>query len=341
MFIVRPIKKSDTEDFIRMAFQARGMTSLPKNRTILEQKVEDSEHAFAAHLEKPGNEKYLFVLENILTGKIGGVCGVDAKTGIDHPLYFYHIEASQDSPLLQPNPIMRIIECRNMPSEIRSLYLLNELRHEGVGRLLSLSRFLFIAAHRHRFEDIIFAEMRGYIDNHGNSPFWEGIGHHFFNMDIDKLNNLRDQGLFVTQEILPSLPIYTSLLPSNVQESIGKVHDNTLPALNMLIQEGFHVTNDVDVVDGGPRLEAKTDEIYEISRSIVDIVGEIIASPIDTPRCIASNNRLDFRSCFANLIKQDSQGVTINSEVAEALQVRIGDKIRYIDTRAFTKESQI
>jgi arginine N-succinyltransferase len=340
MFIIRPITKEDTEEFIKMALQAKGMTSLPKNPEILRQKIEDSQQAFSAKIDHPGNEKYLFVLENLITKKVGGVCGIDAKTGLDHPLYFYHIESFQDSPLLRPNPVMHVVERRNMPSEIRSLYLLNELRHEGVGRLLSLSRFLFIAAHRERFENTIFAEMRGYIDEHGNSPFWNGIGQHFFDMDLEKIQRLRDQGFIVTPEMLPNHPIYTSLLPIHVQESIGKVHDNTLPAFHMLLQEGFHTTNDIDVFDGGPRLEATTDEISKISKSILGTITDIDSVSVDSSRRIACNNRLDFRACFAHLTINDSKGITITQEVAHALQVQIGDPIRYIEIGSYSKEAQ-
>lgn len=338
MYVVRPITKRDTEAFIDMAFKASGMTSLPKNRALLQQKIADSEHAFATYVEKPGNEKYIFVLENLSTHTIGGICGIDAKTGIDHPLYFYHIEESQESSMQQSNPIMRIVEYRNGPSEIRSLFLTHELRREGVGRLLSLSRFLFIATHRPRFDDTLFAEMRGYVDGHGHTPFWEGIGQHFFDMDIDQINALRDQGLITTPAILPHNPIYISLLPPEVVESIGKVHDGTQPALKLLVEEGFHLTNDVDVFDGGPKIEAKTDDIREVGRSLVATIAEISSHPIDAPRCIACNNRLDFRACYASLAKDSSPGVVIAAEVAEALHVKVGDTIRYTDVLARNRE---
>lgn len=334
MIVIRPITNNDTEAFINFAFTAGiGMTSMPKNREVLQKRVADSEKSFSKEVQETGDEEYLFVMEDLKTRTIGGTCGINAKTGISLPKYFYHVEVKEKySPHLsmpQQIPQMSPVSYRNAPSEICSLYIMPEFRREGLGRLLSLSRFLFIAAHPHRFDNTVYAEMRGFTDKNQNCPFWEGIGRHFLDIDYDELMRLRDMGNFDVSQVLPEYPIYNSLLPKEVQEVIGKIHSNTWPAFNMLTQEGFYLTDDIDVFDGGPKIEAETQEIRTIKTCSVDTVVEITRNPIESSKYILSNNRLDFRSCYSTLLKE-SKGVSISSETAEALQVNVGDKVRYV-----------
>jgi arginine N-succinyltransferase len=52
------------------------------------------------------------------------------------------------------------------------------------GLLLSKARFLFIAAFRECFLPHLFAELRGCSDEQGSSPFWDALGHHFFDIRL-------------------------------------------------------------------------------------------------------------------------------------------------------------
>ncbi|MBA3815767.1 MAG: arginine N-succinyltransferase [Parachlamydiaceae bacterium] len=334
MIVVRPIDVNDIYAFINLSFTARaGMTSMPKDRGMLEKKIFDSEKAFAKDVQQPGNENYLFVLEDLSNNAIEGICGINAKTGIDQPKYFFKIQNIEHfSPILSttPNiPLLRVISYENAPSEICSLYLLPEFRKEGLGRLLSLSRFLFAASYLQRFDTTIYAEMRGFIDKNQICPFWEGMGRHFLNLDYTSLMHFRDLGNFDVTQVLPKHPLYISLLPKEVQEVIGKIHSNTWPAYHMLIEEGFYLTDDIDIFDAGPKIEAITKEIRSIKTSAIDIIAEITRNPIESIRYIVSNHRLDFRACYSTLQK-DPKGIFLPAESAEALKVKVGDVIRYI-----------
>lgn len=333
MIIVRPIKGSDAEAFIKLAFTAGvGMTSMPKNRDILLKKIAASERSFSSPVSQPGFEEYLFVLQDLVTSEIGGTCGINAKTGLEQPKYFYQMETKQkESTILsepQQIPLMSPVCYRNTSSEICSLYLLPEYRREGLGRLLSLSRFLFAAAHPLRFDEMIYAEMRGYVDKAENCPFWDGIGRHFLDIDYDELMRLRDLGIFDIEQVIPEYPIYISLLPTEVQEVIGKIHSNTWPAFNMLSQEGFYLTNEIDIYDGGPKVEAKLSEVRAVKSCAEDIIVEIHRNPIESAKYILSNNRTDFKACFSNLLK-GTKGISISADAAEALQLSVGDRARY------------
>ena len=41
-----------------------------------------------------------------------------------------------------------------------------------------------MAEFRERFPAQVMADLRGYFDEQGRSPFWEAIGKHFFDMDF-------------------------------------------------------------------------------------------------------------------------------------------------------------
>lgn len=336
MIVIRPITQNDAEAFIDIAYHASiGMTSMPRNRELLQERVNDSERSFAKQILQPEDEKYLFVLEDTNTGAIGGTCGIIAKSKHETPLYFYRLEESTQpsaypSAIPKTVPLMRVVHYYDSPSEICSLYLTPEFRRGGYGRLLSISRFLFIAAYPHRFDRILYASMRGHIDTNNISPFWEGIGRHFLDMEFETLMNLSDEDAINIPSALPAHPIYINLLPKDVQAAIGKTHAETYPALNMLMQEGFKLTDEIDVFDGGPNIAAEIQEIRAVKSSTVVRIAEITPKPLEGARYIISNNRLNFRACFSQIHHQGQQGIIIPAETATALQVHAGDMVRFV-----------
>jgi len=250
-------------------------------------------------------------------------------------MFFYRLEnieqESFHSQTQQKIRIMRAVHYYDGPSEICSLYLKPDYRHGGLGRLLSLSRFLFIAAQPQRFDKMLFAEMRGLMDKKTKiSPFWEGIGHLFVDIKYETLTQIRDEETTDISKALPLYPIYVSLLPKDVQECIGKVHIDTIPALNMLIQEGFSLSEEVDILDGGPKIEAEVQEIRTIKSSVLTHISEITSHPIDSPQYLISNENVDFRACYDNLQIKSDNGIVIHKEVAAALKLSKGDTVRYV-----------
>ncbi|HEV8051774.1 MAG TPA: arginine N-succinyltransferase [Parachlamydiaceae bacterium] len=342
MIIIRPITEKDAEAFINIAFTAGiGMTSMPKNRKLLEKRINDSINAF----KDPSSNNtgtYLFVLEDLESGVIGGTCGIAAKTGVHSPISFYDIKKQeQHNGIGVPNKIVSTLHVShhtNHWSEICSLYLMADYRHSGIARLLSLSRFLFIAAFPERFEPMIFAEMRGQVDENQISPFWEGVGKHFVDMTFEALMHLRDEGIHDLSQAVPMYPIYIDLLPRNVQEAIGTVHEKTKPALYMLIQEGFAHSSEFDICDGGPKIEAATKNIRTIQESQLGTIAEITQEIETTPLFILSNATIDFRACYSPIRKLPAGGLVIPAEVAKALKLKVGDKVRYVSSHKETSE---
>lgn len=126
---------------------------------------------------------------------------------------------------------------------------------------------MFMAAFRDKFNDKVVAEMRGVIDEHGYSPFWQSLGKRFFSMDFSRADFLCGTGqkAFIA-ELMPKHPIYTHFLSQEAQDVIGQVHPQTAPARAVLEKEGFRYRNYIDIFDGGPTLECDIDRVRAIRK---------------------------------------------------------------------------
>lgn len=338
MIIVRPIKQSDMGTCAEFTFDAvLGMTNLPRNKEKFLERVIHSEQSFGHKVETPGDEIYTFVLEDMTTGRIGGTCGIMANCQNSFR-YAFRVKTLQTHTKNISAPasldILKVEKNRFDASEVCALFLHNTFRHSGHGRLLSLSRFLFIAAMRKRFRKTIIAEMRGYIDKRQISPFWEGIGRHFCHLSfVELMNQIETDHTFIP-EILPEFPIYVALLPKETQEAIGKLHETTVAAEQMLLQENFKRSPFVDIFEGGPILSAQTASIRSIKKSCCVTVEITHDTLVDEQEVIIGNEKIDFRSCIARLRPLPGKKALMNDEVAHALNIKANDTVRYVSLHA-------
>jgi len=344
-YFIRPMQMKDFDALVRFAFRGEeGMSSLPKNADQLREKLESSERAFAANVERPVHELYYFALEDSETGEVGGMCAISTKKGIESPLYVFQVEnvhkkAVKGIPKVSDVHTLKAVSFTDAPTELCTLFLEKQHRKSGVGRLLSLSRFLFIAAFPQRFDDELFAEMRGYIDDQGISPFYEGVLHHFVNLDRANLIRKMEKGFGFVPYILPDHHIYTELLPETVKVCIGKVHPNTVPALKMLQEEGFEPIDKIDLIDGGIWISAPLTSVRAIRESHTTTVGVIAETPLSGEDYLISNERIAFRCCLGKIDLHTSRTATIEENTAKALQVLRGDTIRYVPLRPVKETS--
>ena len=93
MFIIRPIVENDLDGLMELLEKSgHGLTSLPKDPEVLKKRIRMSERSFAHREDVPKGEDYLFVMEELFTGKIVGVCAIISKIGGFEPYYFYRLE---------------------------------------------------------------------------------------------------------------------------------------------------------------------------------------------------------------------------------------------------------
>src|SRR5262249_32661658 len=141
-----------------------GVTSLPNHSDLLEEKLQRAVQSFGQK-KKEKHPLYLFVLEDLETGESGGTCAIEASTFGSDEGYCYRLEdiaLPKVHPLTRPSTkILHPMQKRTTVSEVCGLYLLPKFRREHYGRLLSLSRFLFMASFPDLFQSKVIAQLRG------------------------------------------------------------------------------------------------------------------------------------------------------------------------------------
>lgn len=335
MMIIRPVAHSDLPGLLRLAAKTGGgLTSLPEDETTLAARIDRAVKTWEGVLPK-AEQGYVFVLEDINTAQVVGICAIEVAVGLNEPWYNYRVgtlvHASKELNIYNALPTLFLSNDHTGSSELCTLFLDPAWRHSSNGYLLSKSRFLFIAAFRHYFSDKVVAEMRGVIDENGYSPFWESLGQRFFSMPFARADYLCGTGqkAFIA-ELMPKHPIYTDFLSPQARAVVGEVHPQTAPARRVLEAEGFRYRDYIDIFDGGPTLECDTDRIRAIRKSRQVIVTSGQPAGVDHPLCLVSNE--NYRQFRATLIHADphEEHLSLDGATADALGCQAGDRLRLV-----------
>ena len=334
--ILRPATNEDHAQVLALARQAGfGMTSLPPDAQVLHEKIEASVASFAGKKQTKGQECFFFVLEDPLRdGHIAGTCGIKSHIGLTQPFYSYKLttitQISTQLDVFTKHTLLQVTNDLTGATEIGALFLEPDYRRDRIGKMLSLARFMFIAAFPGYFSEQVIAEMRGVHDAEGNAPFYSAVPKHFFNMpftEADYINATR--GNQFINDLMPKYPIYLSLLPKAAQRVVGQVNAASEPAKVMLEKQGFKYTGYVDIFDGGPTLVAERDQIKTLRESRVEKLAQMRDLPEETPKFLVTNERFSgFRAAIGRL--EASAELAISPRLAAALEVKPGDMVRYI-----------
>jgi arginine N-succinyltransferase len=310
MFFVRPIARDDLPAVLALSERTgTGLTSLPANRERLAERIERSLASFAGTAER-ADACYAFVLVDGAADRVVGIAAIEAAVGLREPWYNYRVgtlvHASRALDVYTSAPTLFLANDHTGHTELCSLFVDQAHRRGGNGPLLAKSRLVFIAEFAERFAPKVIAELRGKLDAEGRSPFWEGLGRHFFAMEYSTADYLTGIGQksFVA-ELMPRHPVYVNLLPEATRAVIGEVHDDTRPARVLLEQEGFRYEGYVDIFDAGPTLECFRDDIGAVRASAVLPVSLDDDDPVpdslpDHILWLVSNRRFaDFRAVIA------------------------------------------
>lgn len=310
-----------------------GITTLPKEKEILAKRLDLSCRSFHKNVESLQNEYYLFVLEAPATGQLIGISAIEAAVGYELPFYSYklikHHRICPSLNIRSVHDMLKLGKDKHGHSELCTLFLVEDYRKKHNGLLLSLARLLFMAQFPNRFAQNVIGEMRGISDEQGNSPFWESVGRHFFQMPFAKADRLTlsTNKQFIA-DLMPRNPIYISLLSKKAQAVIGKPHPSTVPAMTILLREGFRYKFYVDIFDAGPTIEAPFSQIQTIATSRVYQIGQL-QEEVASPPTLISNTKIDFRATMNQAIcNQENETCIISRKTAQLLQVNVGDYLR-------------
>ncbi|MBI1361989.1 MAG: arginine N-succinyltransferase [Alphaproteobacteria bacterium] len=262
--IVRPARSSDLPRLEAMIEHVDpGMLTMPSTRAAMKERIERSVTAFARPSAPPQNECYFLVLEE--GEDLLGTASIFTNLGAERPFYSYRI--SRDSKVSPEHNVkveldlLQLVNDHHGDTELGTLFLEPRARGGGRGKLLSFARLMLIAADPVRFGPKVMAEIRGWTDPEGRSPFWEAVGAKFFRMDYRRADTLSARENRFIADLMPRYPIYADLLPEEARRVIARPHPGAEPALALLKSQGFHYNNVVDIFDAGPCVEVFTDQI--------------------------------------------------------------------------------
>lgn len=274
MWVVRPAQQQDLTDILELAssLTARVSSTVPNEEDKLSERIDYSLRSLAGDPEVRGQERLLFVLVDTEAGKLQGVSGIDARAGSGQPFYNYRrdalVHASHELGISRRVGVLYPSHALTDRTLLCSFMIAAELRESEAFELLSRARLLFIARHRALFANDMVVEIQGVQTESGDVPFWDSLGRHFFNMDFetaDKYSGALSKTFIA--ELMPPNPIYVDLLSDAAQAALGKPHELAGKTCDLLEREGFHGSCYIDIFDGGPVLEARTDMLKTVVSS--------------------------------------------------------------------------
>lgn len=335
MLILRPIRADDLDDLLALAQQLDSM-NLPRDANFLEARIARSERSFADKLSEGESGVYVFVLEDLESRRVIGTSMILAKHGSPgSPYYWFEIstEERHNDELGKRfvHTKLRLRSTEDGPTEIGGLILDPEYRRhaEKCGKALSIVRFAYMGLHPDRFEREVTAEMLSPFNAKGGNLLWDAFGARFTGLDYREADHLSARNKQFIADLFPRDPVYTTLFPKNVQESIGMPNDTAKAAVRILKKVGFQYLNQVDPFDGGPYYGAARDAITSVQeRREFILPGECSTNdtaPGDPLALVSCEASAGFR---ATVVPLDASGSPVlTHQCRETLGVAAGDRI--------------
>ncbi len=360
MLIVRPVTAEDIDGILELAKKAYpGMTTLPPDRIALTKKIEVSLASMAETFEEKnqkhalnecgsdsisesaiGDQTYMLVMEDSETNTVVGTASIIARLGENDQFYSYKLnKMTYSHKALDKKVSVESLHLSNHFegfAEVASLYLAEPFRKNGNGKLLAKSRYLFMAKFRERFPEQVMADLRGYFDSDGNSPFWNALGQHFFDMsfaEADLYGSLNGNQFIA--DLMPKQPVYVNLLPQDAQDAIGRPNDQGKAALAMLEKEGFRWNGHIDIFDGSPSVDVYIDQLESVkARKDATFSTQAAKQNLHERFLLSAGDISNFRVCVSEGICLEKEGNTpsllLPQETQEALQLSANELVSFI-----------
>lgn len=306
--VLRPVALPDLAALERIAAASEhGISSLPHDREQLRQRIGHSIESFASADDASGEERYLFVLEDLARGEVVGCSGIAASAGFHDRFYSYRNEfvVHASAALGESHRLHTLHLCHDLTGYtlLTSFYIDPAYAEGPAPQLLSRARLLFILRHLERFNDRIAAESPGLADEAGQSPFWDAVGRRFFDMDYPQAEAVTGgRSKSFIADLMPQSPIYVPLLPEAAQFAIGQLHPVGELPFSILQDEGFDADSYIDIFDGGPTVEASLHLLRSVRHAReLSVRADAMALGQPVWHLAVHNARPGFRAVLAEL----------------------------------------
>jgi arginine N-succinyltransferase len=110
--------------------------------------------------------------------------------------------------------------------------------------------------------DTLVVELPGLRNADGSSPFWQGLGRHFYSGSPQ--DDAASLGLIWRSHVaalLPRHPLLASFLPQTAQDAIAQSAGSVSALHHVLQAAGMRYAHHINIEDGGPILEARIDDL--------------------------------------------------------------------------------
>lgn len=341
--LIRLARPSDLSALLKLsAMLPPGMTSMPFDKPTWEKKLELVHESTLGNVRTDQESVYLLVLEEPESGTIVGTAGIVAGVGLTHPFYNYKlskdVKLSGELGIRVTSNLLNLVNDFTGETELISLFLMPEHRIKYAGQFLSRCRYVFMSDFPERFNDTVFAEIRGWLDESEKSPFWQHLGSKFFNIPFAKADFISAvNGSQFISDLMPRFPVYLELLPDEAVKVIGKPHNDSVPAIKLLEREGFRYQRTVDIFDAGPVLQCERSNIESIrnTKSLkIARLSSSIKNEDESSVCMVSNGKLtDYRLVLGACEFTDAGELVMSEKDAKALGVEAGSEVKLLQIR--------
>jgi arginine N-succinyltransferase len=306
MFLIRQSKPDDVQTLAKLARMVY-FINLPPSEQIIRDKIAASASSFikaggghvsasaprrgkkgVTGLAEQSGDLFMFTIEDLEAGGVVGTSQIRAHMGgPGNPNWrmklterkFFAPELGQGT----THTLAQLDGDESGPTEIGGLII--QPSHRGhrlrPGRFLSFVRFHFIAMHRELFAETILAEMMGPVTSDGDNVFWDAFGRKFIPVKYAEADRFCQHNRKFISELLPKEEVYITLFPLEIQNVVGTVSKETIPARRLLESLGFKYRGYIDPFDAGPHLDAPTESI-ELVRSTRRLE---LGKPVSVDRC--------------------------------------------------------
>ena len=365
---IRAVQLHDAPYYLAAAKSSRfASLNFPATLPAMEAKIGRSQRSFRGEIAQPGDREYVFT---IFAGT--GTEAVPVGTSTFYPKHGTPYQPHTAWDVIRntkevrgvsvPNDYLIFVLDHDGPAEVGAMVvhrlfqgresvgrqvelMVDAANHSltvrgGYGRAGSWIRFFWAALPHNRdaFRGRLcisefLAPLNHHQDGRRSSPFYDALGTKFLGgrtydeMDLATLSNRR----LLTSHF--PLVVRIARLPAPAQEVIGKVGEDTKPAVKLLTDVGFRNSGRIDVLDAGPHYVGAFDQnpIFTGARELFYrgvVEGESSASVWHYGFIARSTptGEFGFEACAAPYCLVEG-GLLTTGEVAETLRLSPDDEM--------------
>jgi arginine N-succinyltransferase len=244
----------------------------PEDSDALATFLHASELEAVVAVENTRNEQLLLAIPISADGKPGTAMGcirIRRNIGQDLPRYWYHlgcvVHAAPELGLFHKQRTLLLGNDHTGATELDCIAVnraqLDAAQSSMLTTLLVRGAMLLLRQESAGQKNTsapskIIVSVPGVVDERGQSPFWQGLGRHFYPGDVASAQaKFGELWLVHVAALLPRHPLIASLLTTQAQQAIAGVQPDATNLCRVLTELGLREGEHVNVYDAGPVFE--------------------------------------------------------------------------------------